>query len=65
MDTKHEIEIEIGLDGKISSTVKGIEGASCSEISKWLDQLGEVIEDRKTDDWYKQTKQNLVRNVGR
>ncbi len=48
----HTIEIEIGPDGEIKSTVKGIKGAHCHEISKWLDDLGKVTSDSKTPDFY-------------
>lgn len=50
---QHTIIIEIGEDGSITGEVKGVTGKSCSDISKWLDELGEVTEDRHTPDYYK------------
>jgi hypothetical protein len=57
---KHEIIIEILPDGKITGEVKGIEGQHCAPLSEWLDELGKVIEDRKTPDYHKQAKQNVI-----
>lgn len=57
---KHSIEIVITADGTITGEVKGVKGTSCSDISKWLDELGEVTEDRHTPDFYqRETAQNL------
>lgn len=53
---KHEIVIEIAPDGKITGTVQGITGSSCSDISKWLDSLGVVEEDKPTPDFFQATK---------
>ena len=49
---KHTITIEISADGQISGEVHGVKGTSCSDITKWLDELGEVKEDRHTPDYY-------------
>ena len=49
----HEIEIEIDEYGMITGKVLGINGAACSGISKFLDELGEVLEDRKTNDYFR------------
>ena len=49
----HEIEIIVGTDGKIQTKVIGVAGPSCSSLSAWLDELGEVLEDSKTPDFYK------------
>ena len=56
------IEIEITKGGKIIATVKGVEGPACSNISAFLDQLGKVDVDQNTDDYYKQTKQQIRAN---
>jgi len=62
---EHTIEIVILPDGTLQSTVKGVKGPSCSELSKWLDNLGTVVEDRKTDDHDKDDKQIRVQYSGR
>jgi hypothetical protein len=49
----HKIVIEVDENGNLKSEVKGIEGASCTEIHKWLDELGEVEVDEKTADYWK------------
>lgn len=62
----HEIKIEIKPDGTIESEVLGVAGPDCSKISAWLDDLGEVKEDRKTKDFYKQPAQKVgAPKVGR
>lgn len=55
----HIIEIEIGPDGKLSSTVIGVEGQDCTNISKWLDEIGTVEVDHKTSDYYRKPKQTV------
>lgn len=62
--TKHEIEIEILPDGKIKSTVKGVAGPSCSDLTKWLEQLGEVESEGHTDDWRKPNQAVIVGRAG-
>jgi hypothetical protein len=57
---KHEIIIEILPDGKITGEVKGIEGQHCAPLSEWLDELGEVLEDKKTPDYHKQTRRTVT-----
>jgi len=48
------IEITIDEEGQTTGEVKGVQGPSCSDISKFLDELGEVVEDRPTPDYYRQ-----------
>ena len=55
----HTIDIEIAPDGQITGTVKGVTGPACSDISKWLNSLGEVTEDQHTPDYYKTTQQTF------
>lgn len=56
MNQAHVIEVEILPDGKIKSTVKGVTGKSCTILSAWIDELGEVEIDRHTADWAKPDK---------
>jgi hypothetical protein len=55
-DTPHQIIVDIGPDGKITSTVQGVTGKSCTTLSAWLDELGEVEVDRHTADYNKPDK---------
>jgi hypothetical protein len=55
----HEIVIEIGPDGKIKSTVNGIEGPTCSALTKFLEELGTVEVDSPTADYRKLPKQTV------
>ncbi len=54
MNTAHVIEIEIDEEGQITSTVNGLKGPSCEELTKWLEGLGETVEHRRTPDYYRQ-----------
>ena len=53
----HTIEIVITPEGEVKSTVKGVKGTACHEISKWLDDLGKVTHDSKTPDYYQGIQQ--------
>ena len=55
----HSIEIVIGQDGKLTSEVKGVAGADCTALTKWLDELGEVEVDSKTPDYYRKPRQTV------
>ena len=48
----HTIEVVITEDGEIKATVQGVAGPACEDLSRFLDQLGEVVEDKKTPDFY-------------
>jgi len=49
----HTLIIEIDPDGKLSGTVQGVAGPACTSLSAWLDELGQVTEDRHTPDYHK------------
>lgn len=53
-DTPHVIDIEINEEGEITSTVNGVQGPSCEELTDWLEDLGETIEHRRTPGYYRQ-----------
>ena len=57
---QHTIVIDIKTDGKITGEVKGVSGPSCAPLSEWLDELGTVLEDRKTPDYSRPDNQNLT-----
>jgi hypothetical protein len=53
MVLKRELEIEIGRDGKINITVKGVQGADCLEFSQFLEEaLGDTVERELTSEYY-------------
>jgi hypothetical protein len=47
------MEIEIGRDGKVTITVKGVQGKECLEFSQFLEEaLGETVEQELTSEYY-------------
>jgi len=56
----HTILIEIAPDGTLTGTVQGVAGPACTSISAWLDEIGEVTEDRHTADFRKPGSQALT-----
>lgn len=49
----HAIQIEIGPDGAIASTVEGLAGPTCEGLLDFLDELGTVVEHRRTAAYYR------------
>jgi hypothetical protein len=49
---RKEIHFVIDRQGNIQSTIKGIKGAACRSISKEFRELGQVIEQQPTDEFY-------------
>lgn len=60
---KHTIEIEIEPGGTVKSEVHGILGSGCEDECRWLDQLGKILEHKKTSDAGKTKKVALVKKV--
>ncbi len=56
----HQIVLKVKTDGKITGEVKGVSGAACEPLSKWLDELGNVEIDSKTLDFSRPDSQNLT-----
>jgi hypothetical protein len=49
-------------DGEIKSKVEGILGTSCKDTDKFLKELGNVIKDNKTKEYY-QSNVEVTSNV--
>lgn len=60
MSKPYEIHVTIMPDGKVVSEVKGVQGPACTDLTKFLENLGVVEVDRHTDDYRKQPQQGLV-----
>lgn len=58
----YEIDLEIDADGNVASTVKGVKGKACGELSAFLDALGTVTHDSPTPEFY-QTETQSVRTT--
>ena len=54
------IEISIRPDGRVTYTIKGVQGNSCESISALLEQLGKVEHEERTDDYYAQNAEGHV-----
>lgn len=53
MAVKNEIDITINEDGTVNLSVKGVEGKSCLDITKFLEEeLGVVTERQHTSEYY-------------
>jgi len=57
---KHTITVKIFPDGKITSKEEGVSGPKCKELSAFLDDLGVVVEDTNTPDFYKPDQQAIT-----
>lgn len=49
---QHTIKVTITPDGKVTSEVNGIKGTTCEGAADFLNQLGAVVEDRPTGEFY-------------
>jgi len=58
MSRKQDIEIVINAKGEVTFQVKGVKGGSCLDETKFLEQAlgGEVIDQQKTPEFYKQSE---------
>jgi len=48
----HRIILTLQPDGTMKAKVEGITGPGCQGVTDWLHDLGEVVEDRKTAEFY-------------
>jgi hypothetical protein len=59
------IEIAINDEGEIESEVKGVLGPDCEGLADWLEELGDVVEHRRTPDYYRRQAVGSRVTVGR
>ncbi|MBP7124913.1 DUF2997 domain-containing protein [Myxococcota bacterium] len=50
----HQIDIEIRPDGTFSFGVKGVKGRSCKEVTKFLEELGALVAQEHTGEYYQE-----------
>jgi len=59
---KQEMEITIGRDGKVEIHVQGVDGKSCMDLTKELEEaLGVVTSREKTGEYFKEDSGQTVR----
>lgn len=63
MSQPHTITITIAPNGKVTGEVKGVSGPTCTTLTAWLEEIGEVTVDRHTADYRKPEQQGLTRKV--
>ena len=47
------IKIVVKLGGMVETTVQGVAGPSCKELTAWLAGLGSTVVDQPTSDFYR------------
>ena len=57
---RKEISFIIDSEGNIASTIKGIKGASCAEVADEIKSLGEVLQQKRTDEFFVTDKSTTV-----
>ncbi len=57
------IDVKIDEQGNIEATVEGMAGPACADVSKFLDELGQVTEDQNTAEYYQQSPVELYRQI--
>lgn len=65
MNTPHTIQIEITKEGEVKATVENIAGPQCGPLSAFLDELGAVVEDDPTPEFYQTVERDGSLSVGR
>jgi len=48
----YTITVNIDEQGNVSLEVKGIKGAGCEKVLRPFEQLGKVVEEKKTAEYY-------------
>jgi len=59
---QEKIKIVIKKDATIDYQVEGVKGKSCTEVSKFIDQLGKVVETKTTPEYNQaETERNRIK----
>ncbi|HOU53043.1 MAG TPA: DUF2997 domain-containing protein [Myxococcota bacterium] len=56
----HQIDIEIRPDGTFTFGVKGVKGRSCKEVTKFLEELGALVAQENTGEYYQEEVQETA-----
>lgn len=65
MVTKKDIIITIGPDGEVKLEVKGVPGADCLDLTKFLeDELGDVTDRQHTSEYYQEEEEVRIKVSG-
>jgi hypothetical protein len=56
----HEIDIDIKPDGTFSFGVKGVKGKKCKELTKFLEELGDIMNQDNTSEFYQDEVQEVA-----
>lgn len=48
----HTIKVTITPEGKVVTEVQGVKGPACEDLTRFLDALGPMVEDRPTAAYY-------------
>lgn len=52
------IRIKLFKDGKMTVGVEGIKGESCTDVDAFLRNIGNIVKDEKTDEYYETEIEN-------
>jgi Protein of unknown function (DUF2997) len=47
-----EIKVRINKDGTLSYEVKGVQGSSCKDLTKFIDAMSKGVESKNTAEFY-------------
>lgn len=61
----HTIDVVIDENGSIQATVNGLPGPACGDVTRWIEALGEVVEDVKTPEYYRRQMVGTQARAGR
>lgn len=48
----HTITLTLDEQGQLVAKVEGIKGPACTDVTKWLQKLGEVTHDENTAEYH-------------